>query len=40
MIVSVTFLSTIVTIALAISAVAPVCLLVLFARDWRTGKIW
>ncbi len=40
MIVSVTFLSILVTAALLVAATAPISLLVIFIRDWRSGKIW
>lgn len=40
MTISATLLGIIVTIALIISAIAPICLLILFVRDWRRGKLW
>ena len=38
--VSVDFLSVLVSIALVISATAPASLLFLLVRDWRRGKLW
>ncbi|MFN2308313.1 MAG: hypothetical protein ABR553_01050 [Gammaproteobacteria bacterium] len=40
MTVSVSFLATMVTIALAITCTAPVILLLLWLRDWRAGRLW
>ncbi|MCR9144130.1 MAG: hypothetical protein NXI24_17915 [bacterium] len=39
-IVSSTALAVLVSIALAITTVAPIVLLILFVRDWRRGKLW
>ena len=40
MIASVGFLSTIVTVALAITVVSPILLIVLLILDWTKGKQW
>ncbi len=40
MTVSVSFLTTMVTIALAVTLVSPFVLLILWLRDWRKGKLW
>lgn len=40
MMISVSFLSVLVTIALLVAAVAPAALLAFFVRDWRNGNIW
>ena len=33
-------LSVLITVALLVTAVAPIVLLTLFARDWMRGKLW
>ncbi len=40
MMTSATFLAVMVTIALAITAAAPVLLIVLLVRDWLRGELW
>mgnify|MGYP006307855917 FL=1 len=34
------FLSVLVSIALVITAIAPVALLVMLVRDWKRGNLW
>lgn len=38
--VSVGFLTGMVSIALAVTLLAPVVLLLLWVRDWRKGRLW
>ena len=40
MIASVSFLSTVVTIALAITVISPILLVILLVLDWTKGKQW
>lgn len=34
------FLTILVTVALILTAVAPITLLILLVRDWTKGKLW
>lgn len=38
--VSVGFLTGMVTIALAVTVLAPIILLLLWLRDWHNGRLW
>ena len=40
MIVSSTFLSVLVGIALTVTIAAPVILMVLWIKDWKKGQLW
>ena len=40
MMISVNFLATLVSIALAVTLVSPFILLILWFRDWRKGRLW
>jgi hypothetical protein len=40
MIASVSFFSTIVTVALAITVISPILLIILLILDWTKGKQW
>lgn len=40
MTVSVSFLSVMVSIALAVTVVAPIALLILWINDWKKGQLW
>lgn len=40
MTVSVGFLTLMVSIALGVTAVAPIILMLLWLRDWRAGRLW
>jgi hypothetical protein len=40
MIASVGFLSTIVTVAVAITVISPILLIILLILDWTKGKQW
>lgn len=40
MIISAGAFATLVSIALVITAAAPILLLVLVARDWKKGQLW
>ena len=40
MIVSSTFLSVMVTLALLVAIIAPIALLVLWVKDWKKGQLW
>jgi len=34
------FLATMVTVALAVTTLAPLVLLVMLIRDWKKGQLW
>lgn len=40
MIASTGFLSVLVTVCLAVTAAAPVVLLIMLVRDWKKGNLW
>jgi hypothetical protein len=40
MIVSSGFLSTMVTIALSVTIIAPIVLIILWIKDWKKGQLW
>ena len=40
MMISIAFFSSLITIAIAITAVAPLLLLALLFRDWKRGRLW
>jgi hypothetical protein len=37
---SVTFLSVVISIAVAVTIISPIILLVLWFKDWKSKKIW
>lgn len=40
MIISANTMALIVTIALAITIIAPIALLIIWIKDWKGGKLW
>jgi hypothetical protein len=40
MIISAGFLGIMVTIALAVTIIAPIILMVLWIKDWKEGQLW